>query len=110
MRSRTAGGALPPPLAGEGWGGGKLALFYRVNPLPPLRGDLPRKRGRIAVALSARQLSPTIALARIILKNESVLVACRDTDDTRTDTLYRRNSNTRIARRRRIIKSHESAA
>ena len=48
------GSALPPPLAGEGWGGGMNLRehadeFVPRSPHPPRffkRGDLPRKRER----------------------------------------------------------------
>ncbi|RXT51581.1 hypothetical protein B5V03_05120 [Bradyrhizobium betae] len=46
----TSGGALPLPLAGEGWGGGLSAGRESPrgeNPHPPLRGDLSRKRERL---------------------------------------------------------------
>ncbi len=34
-RRCRAFGALPPPLAGEGWGGGKCAFIIWRAPMPP---------------------------------------------------------------------------
>ncbi|QAU40209.1 hypothetical protein XH86_22965 [Bradyrhizobium guangdongense] len=48
MRHATDG-ALPLPLAGEGWGGGLSTARTpkRKSPHPALRADLPRKRERL---------------------------------------------------------------
>ena len=65
LRASPAGGVLPPPHSpsktgvnalslGEGWGGGKIAKTSRKNPLPALRADLPRKRGRCCGAACSR--------------------------------------------------------
>jgi hypothetical protein len=45
-------GALPLPLAGEGWGGGDVApvLAERAPPPHALLGTLPRKRERVKKA------------------------------------------------------------
>ncbi len=52
MRGYRNGGALPPPLAGEGWGGGRPKQWSCGKTSPTriassMRCDLPRKRERL---------------------------------------------------------------
>jgi hypothetical protein len=46
LASLRAIGALPLPLAGEGWGGGTTCTNFPHPLRPYVRGDLPRKRER----------------------------------------------------------------
>jgi hypothetical protein len=75
MRSSRVGRALPPPLAGEGWGGGTKQRAESVDPHPRPR-PLPARGGQ-SVLPGAFDLPDFIARHRVIDSSAGAPVSVR---------------------------------
>jgi hypothetical protein len=78
--SSGVGGELPPPLAGEGWGGGAVGTELTENPPHPPRKSAaasPRTRGEVK---GSEHVVRTVAAARRIDPKAASIHAGLDLD------------------------------